>query len=63
MGRLVKRLANRVIIPETLASMDSVKDLNLDDEEIYIDHEDIYLGLQTKTKLKARLDEGDISNY
>ena len=49
MGRLVKRLTNRVIGPETLASLDSVKYFNLDDADNYIDHEGIYFGLQTKT--------------
>ena len=42
--------------------MDSVKYFDLDDESIHIDHKDIFFGLQTKTKLKVRLDEGDISD-
>ena len=44
--RLAKRLANRVVEPETLKSMKSIIDLNLNDEKKN-------LVLQTNSKMKA----------
>ena len=63
MERLDKRLANRAVEPETLRSMKSIIDSDLNDENIFIDSKNTYLDLQTNSKLKANLNEGDISDY
>lgn len=63
MKNLAKRLANHVAEPETLKSMKSITELNLNDENIFIDPKNTYLGLQANFKLKAFLNEGDISEY
>ena len=62
MERLAKRLANRVE-PETLRSMKSIIDLVLNDENIIINLKNIYLGLQSNSKMKALLNEGNIFEY
>ena len=51
--RLAKRLANSVVKSEALKSMKSIIDLDLNDENIFIDPENTYLGLQTNSKLKT----------
>ena len=53
MERLAKRLANQVVEPETLKSMKSITDLDLNDENILIDPKNTYLGLQTNSNLKV----------
>ena len=43
MKRLVTRLANLLVEPETLRSMKSIMDLDLNDENIFIDPKNTYL--------------------
>ena len=61
--RLAKGLTNRAVEPEALRSMKSIIDLDLNDENIFLDPKNTYLGLQTNSKLKALLNEGGIPNY
>ena len=61
--KLTKRPANLVVEPVTLRGMKSIIDLDLNDENIFLDPKNTYLCLQTNSKLKALLNEGDISEY
>ena len=45
MDRLAKRLANRAVEPEIRRSIKSIIDWGLNDENIFIDPENTYLGL------------------
>ena len=58
MERLAKRQANRVVEPETLRRMKSIIDLDLDNENIFLDPKNI-----TNSKVKTFLNEGGISKY
>ena len=62
MERLAKRQANRVVEPETLRRMKSIIDLDLDNENIFLDPKNILVYI-TNSKVKAFLNEGSISKY
>ena len=56
MERLAKRQANCAVEPETLRKMKSIIDLDLDNENIFLDPKNI-----TNSKVKTFLNEGGIS--
>ena len=58
MERLAKRQANCAVEPETLIKMKSIIDLDLDNENIFLDPKNI-----TNSKVKTFLNEGGISKY
>lgn len=58
MERLAKRQANCPVEPETLRKMKSIIDLDLDNENIFLDPKNI-----TNSKVKTFLNEGGISKY
>lgn len=58
MERLAKRQANCAVEPETLRKMKSIIDLDLDNENIFLDPKNI-----TNSKVKTFLNEGGISKY
>ena len=58
MERLAKRQANCAVEPETLRKMKSIIDLDLNNENIFLDPKNI-----TNSKVKTFLNEGGISKY
>ena len=58
MERLAKRQANCAVEPETLRKMKSIIDLDLDNENIFLDPKNT-----TNSKVKTFLNEGGISKY
>ena len=58
MERLAKRQANCAVEPETVRKMKSIIDLDLDNENIFLDPKNI-----TNSKVKTFLNEGGISKY
>ena len=55
---LAKKIANRIVKPEVLVSAKPT-DVDLNDEEMFIEHRNIYLGGTTKATLSKLLNEGD----
>ena len=55
-----KKIANHIVNPEILVSAKPT-DLDLNDEEMFIEHQNIYLGGTTKATLNKLLNEGDIT--
>ena len=54
-----QKIANRIVKPEVLVSAKPT-DVDLNDEEMFIEHQNIYLGGTTKATLKKLLNEGGI---
>ena len=57
---LAKKIAHRIVKPEVLVSAKPT-DVDLNDEEMFIEHQNIYLGGTTKAMLNKLLNEGDIT--
>ena len=62
MERLAKRQANCAVEPETVRKMKSIIDLDLDNENIFLDPKNILVYI-TNFKVKFFLIEGGISKY
>jgi len=58
---LAKKISNRIVKPQVLVHA-KITDVNLNEEEIFIEHKKIYLGGTTKHTLNKLLNEGDISD-
>ena len=58
---LAKNISNRTVKPQVLVHA-KITDVNLNEEEIFIEHKNIYLGETTKHTLNKLLNEGDISD-
>lgn len=56
------KLANRIVQPQFMKDVQSVTELDLDDETIFRNTRDIFLGGTTKFTLNRLLNKGDISN-
>jgi len=58
---LAKKISNRIVKPQVLVHA-KITDVNLNEEEISIEHKNIYLGGTTKHTLNKLLNEGHISD-
>ena len=57
---LAKKITNRIVKPEVLVSAKPT-DVDLNDEDMFIEHQNIYLCGTTKATLTKLLNEGDIT--
>ena len=57
---LVKKIANR-IVKATVLVRTKATDVDLNDEEMFMEHQNVYLGGNTKHTLNKLLNEGDIT--
>ena len=57
---LVKKIANRIVKPTVLVRTKAT-DVDLNDEEMFMEHQNVYLGGTTKHTLNKLLNEGDIT--
>ena len=58
---LAKKISNCIVKPQVLVHA-KITDVNLNEEDIFIEHKNIYLGGTTKHTLNKLLNEGDISD-
>ena len=59
MNSLAKKLASRILLP-SIVKDNAIKDLDLDDEEIFKATDQIFLGGLVKTNLSKLINDGDI---
>ena len=57
---LANNIANRLVKPEVLVRANAT-DLDLNDEEMFIEHQNVYRGGTTKPAVNKLLNEGDIT--
>ena len=57
-----RRIANRIIKPHAMQNISTVSELDFDDEPIFKDKKDLFLGGITKATLNRLLSYGDISD-
>ena len=62
MESLARKLANRIVLPRVLIDVDSVTELDLDDESIFIKSTSLFLGGTTKFTLNRLCNDGTIND-
>ena len=62
MESLARKLANRIVLPRVLIDVDSVTELDLDDESIFIKSTSLFLGGTTKFTLNRLHNDGTIND-
>jgi hypothetical protein len=60
--RLGRKLANRIVLPSVMKDTGSVTELNLDNEQIFMDSRSLFLGGTTKFTLNRLRNNGTISD-
>ena len=59
---LGKKIANRIILPSVMKNIGSIAELNLDNEEIFLEPKSLFLGGTTKFTLNRLRNNGTISD-